>query len=149
MSDRETELLSACTNHIAQKEFLQDALDELKTLYEAKCAEAEALRDKARRAWFAYSGAIEDPDGFQEAMQEMYLTATRAEAGKPLLEEMNKLRQENRQLQMQTVTLNRQLYEALGKSGEDFCEETPQYPGKANEPPQISDSMKKDMGWRE
>lgn len=65
--------------------------DNLKELYEAKCAEAEALRDKARRAWFAYGDALGKPYQFDTAMRELYEAATFSEAGKPLLEKMNRL----------------------------------------------------------
>lgn len=70
------------------------AQEEPRTLYEAKCAESEDLRNKARRAWFAYCDQNEMPKEFREAMMELYMTATSAEAGKPLLEKLNRLRQE-------------------------------------------------------
>lgn len=71
-----------------------------KALYEAKCAEAEKMRGAARKAYFAlmeWDAPIQDTR-ILGLLREMYEVCSHAEAGKPLLDKMVELRQENQRL---------------------------------------------------
>jgi predicted nucleic acid-binding Zn-ribbon protein len=46
---RESELLADCANHAEKYRLLNDAYNDLKTMYRAKCAEVKALQAKSKR----------------------------------------------------------------------------------------------------
>jgi len=118
MDDNVPDVCKRCGYIISPEEDAPDDICEkcrLKSLYDAKCAEAEKMRGACRRAYFAlmdWDAPIQD-SRIPIHLREMYETCSLAEAGKPLLDKIVALEQENTKLQQAAKSA----YEHLDRYG--------------------------------